>query len=565
MSNLIDDLTASLVDGLKNRTLTSCYRWAERRRVIQGVEKGNEQPAPYSARLHPWVVEMHNSKAAFNYAMKGAQLGVTEVAINRALYIIDKLKRDVLYVLPTSTTAGDFSKARFGGALSLSPYLKSLFTDTNAVNLKQAGANTLYIRGSRGDSNLVSIPVSELILDEVDRMEQKQIKLALERLSGKIEKHVWGISTPTIPDYGIHKLYMGSTQEHFVFPCPCCSKITELVWPDCVEIRGEHATDSRCHESYYKCKECGGRLEQADKPNFLKNAYWEPFDKNANPQVRGFHVNQLYSFTISPGELVSAYFDGMGNEYAQIEFHNSKLGLPFIANGARVDDEMLNAAVASPLGGNSLMGPRPKAPNRIITMGVDRGTWCHAEVAEWTFDKWGLDINANALCKVLFTTKFHEDHFDQTMNDLMRDWQILACVVDADPTRAVSRAFAKRYPGYVWLCQYRSGVTAKEMSIADEETGAPVVTVERANWMSLALSRFKNNPTRISLPIDIQQEYRDHIKALTSTYVKDALGNPVLDFVNTKPDHYAHARLYNEMALPLCGASQTNSDIKKFL
>ena len=69
--------------------------------------------------------------------------------------------------------------------------LAEIFTDTNTVNLKQAGATTLYIRGSRGDSNLKSIPVSELFLDEVDEMDQKQIWLALERLSGQVHKHVW--------------------------------------------------------------------------------------------------------------------------------------------------------------------------------------------------------------------------------------------------------------------------------------------------------------------------------------------------------------------------------------
>ena len=87
-------------------------------------------------------------------------------------------------------------------------------------------------------------------------MDQKQIWLALERLSGQVHKHVWGISTPTIPNYGIHKLYKTSTQEHFVFQCPCCARWTEFVWPDCMEIIGEHVADVRCHESFLKCKEC---------------------------------------------------------------------------------------------------------------------------------------------------------------------------------------------------------------------------------------------------------------------------------------------------------------------
>jgi phage terminase large subunit GpA-like protein len=136
---------------------------------------------------------------------------VTETGINRAFYTLDPLHRDVLYLLPTTINASDFSKARFTTALKLSPVLKGMFVDTNTVGLKSTGRNVLYIRGSRGDSNLKSIPVSELILDEMDEMDIHAVWLALERLSGQIEKHILAISTPTVPKYGIHKLYLQST------------------------------------------------------------------------------------------------------------------------------------------------------------------------------------------------------------------------------------------------------------------------------------------------------------------------------------------------------------------
>lgn len=553
--DLIDDLKLSIVDGLKNRSLTSCSRWASKRRIMGGDFAG-----PYSTKYHPWVTEMHDSEAPFNYVMKGAQIGVTEVCINRALYTIDRLKRDVLYVLPTSITASDFSKARFGGALALSPYLRSIFSDTNAVNIKQAGSNTLYIRGSRGDSNLVSIPVSEMILDEVDRMEQKQIWLALERLSGQLTKHVWGVSTPTIPNYGIHKLYLGSTQEHYIFPCTSCSRLIELKWPESVEIVGDSSSDARCAESYLKCYECQQRLEHKDKPNFLANAYWESFDKSANPDIRGFHVNQLYSFTQTPGELVVAYFRGFGDELAAKEFHNSKCGIPYIGDGAKVDDVMLDRCI----GGHSKNDDRPSAAGRIITLGLDRGKWNHFVVMEWLFDHWSLDINATAKGKLLYEGKFHEEDFDTAVNQLMVEWQVLACVVDADPGPMDARRFARRFPGYVWLCRYRRGRAAREITITEDDDNAPMATVDRANWLSASLGRFKQQPPSIILPRDVSEEYRKHIKALVSTYNRDDDGNPVQDFVKTDVDHLAHAQTYAEIALPLVAAQRMGADIGKF-
>ena len=293
MNGMLDDLQALVADGLKNRTLTTCSRWANRRRIM-----GGDFPGPYSDKYHPWVQEMHDSWAPFNWAMKGAQLGVTEVAINRALYTIDKLKRDVMYVLPTTKNASKFSKGRFGPALALSPYLKGIFTDINSVDLKQAGTNCLYISGSRGDSNLKSVPVSELILDEVDEMDQKAIWLALTRLDGHIEKHVWGISTPTVHNHGIHKLFKTSTQEQFVFQCPGCSHRIFLTWPDNVEIIGESVTDPRCLESFLKCHLCGnagtGRETQLAERGRMggDESQWKP-QSSGFPNLTALQLHQV--------------------------------------------------------------------------------------------------------------------------------------------------------------------------------------------------------------------------------------------------------------------------------
>jgi hypothetical protein len=490
--------------------------------------------------------------------MKGAQTGVTEAAINRALYTLDKLKRDVLYVLPTSTAASDFSKARFGGALEHSPYLKSIFTETNAVNIKRAGANTLYIRGSRGKASLISIPVSELILDELDAMEQQQLWLALERLSGQVHKHVWGISTPTIPDYGIHKVYTGSTQEHFFFKCPSCGRRTELVWPDCIVICGEHTADPRCAESYLKCKECGATLHQQDKPRFLAEGKWESTDANGNKEIRGFQISQLYSFTVSPGELVVAHFRGFGDEFAAKEFHNSKLGLPYIGAGAKVTDGMLDEAIRP----YTTEERRPRyASEKLITMGGDQGKWNPCVVCEWLPTGRGSskDLAEAYDCKVLWYGKFADGEVWERFAELMCEWQVLYAVVDADPELNLARGFCRRFEGHAATCRYREGREGKEVSKTAEDTGAPMLTVDRTYWLDAALGRFKTR--RIILPRDVNDEFRSNIKSLTRTYVREKTKDkeqPVKAvYVNTGADHYAHCLAYAEIALQFAPLSVT--------
>ena len=551
-----EDFAAAIQSGLKSRTLNCCSRWAENRRIM-----GSPFAGPYSYGHHPWARAIHDSKAAYTVAMKAAQTGVTEVAINRAFYTLDKLKRDVLYVLPTSTGASDFSKARFAGALNLSPYLKALFTDTNTVGLKSTGTNVLYIRGSRGDSNLVSIPVSELILDELDRMKQDAVWLALERLSGQVEKHVVAVSTPTVPKYGIHKLFLDSTQEHFTFQCPGCGKWTELIWPDCVEIVGESVSDRRCFESYLKCKECGVRLPHETKLDWLAGGKWqETNDQASSDESRGFYVNQLYSATVSPGELVVAYHRGLGDEAANKEFHNSKLGLPFVGDGSKITDEMIDAA----LGNHSIHDLRPDIGGRsLITMGVDQGKTGFISVVDWNVNHTLIgDIQDASIGKLLWFGKFAEDDWD-SLGNLMREWQVLAAVLDADPQVNEVRRFCRAYYGYAWATRYRKGQAAKEIALSEEESGAPFATVDRTSWLSSILSRFKTRPARLILPCDVSLEYRDHLKNTVRTYEKDAMGNQNTVFVNTGPDHYFHSLVYAAIGLSLASTSIGAEDIKK--
>ena len=111
--------------------------------------------------------------------------------------------------LPSSGVyfATDFSTSRFDPALELSPHLNNLFSDVKNVGHKRAGSANLFVRGSRSESQLRSIPAGVLIFDEVDVMVQRNIILALERASGQVHKLFMFLSTPTIDNFGINDCF----------------------------------------------------------------------------------------------------------------------------------------------------------------------------------------------------------------------------------------------------------------------------------------------------------------------------------------------------------------------
>lgn len=566
MSEMLGEFLSELRTQVEGKALTKPSRWAEKRRIM-----GMPFEGPYSFKYHPWCRELHDSKATWNVSMKSAQAGFTEVGINVALYSVDVLRRNVLYVLPTMGDASDFSRSRFNPALRMSPYLKRVFTDANNVGLKMSDNVSLYIRGSRGDANLKSLPVAVLILDELDEMDQSQIELALHRLRGQPEKKVWYISTPTTPSHGVALEYAKSTQEHFRFRCPGCNKIDEFIFPESIKICGEDMNDPDCYKSYYQCTMCGyayhhefknGFINQDEKMVALFNTgYWEPTVTNTDPDRRGFKINQLYSATVSAPEIVIDYFKSLTNAYAKQEFHKSVLGEPYIGEKSNVTDEMITKAIRSYSCKQLSVKPGEK---RMITMGIDRGAWCNYVVCEWFYPSFTTDLNAAAHCRVLDAGRFHEEDFDMYPDRLMREWQVRACMIDMDPGAQEARRFARRFPGFVWLNRYRQGRTGKEMTIDDDGSYAPVATVDRTNWLDVSLGRFFAE--KIELPSDLPRGFAEHIKNLVRIYEEDRDGNPIAVYKNFgKPDHYAHALNYAEMALPCAASLATNQNIVKFL
>lgn len=534
MHTLEELLKERISSGLKRKTVTSCSIWAESYRIM-----GQPFPGAFNFKHHPWSREMHDCKSELMIGQKAAQMAYTETALNIVFYSIDVYGISCLYILPANTPdASDFSTSRFDPALELSPHLEHLFSDVKNIGHKRAGSANLYIRGSRSRSQLKSIPVGRIIGDEIDEMNQDNIPLALERTSGQQEKQVFFLSTPTIDNFGINTYYRNSTQDHYYFKCPRCSKHTELIFPECVVITAEDVTDPRITNTYLRCKECKGRLEHQDKINFLEKAKW--ISSFTNRASRGFYINQLYSMTVKPWELALSYLKAQTNPADEQEFYNSKLGITHIVEGAKINDQHLENCI----GTHKKFINAP--PNSFVTIGIDVGKWLHYEVDQFFIGKiQGNDVNLLAICRVLTEGKVL--NFEE-LDQLMIDFGINYAVIDANPERRKALEFAQRFWGHVKLCFYGRGINSKQIHIHAEEEHT--ITVDRTSWLDLSLSRFRNK--KISIPIDTSREYKEHMKALVRIYEKDSDGNPVGKYVKgSVDDHFAHARNYAEIALQL--------------
>jgi hypothetical protein len=533
--------------GLARKAATTCSRWAERYRVM-----GEPFPGPWRFDHHPWLRGMMDSDAEFNVGMKAAQLGYSECVLNRSFFTLDVKKQDVLYVLPSQTPdASDFSSGRFAPALELSPQLATLFGDVANVGHKRAGAANLYIRGSRSRSQLKSVPVGFVVLDELDEMDQANVPMAFERMSGQREKASWVISTPTLENYGIHSFFTDSTQSHFFFPCPACDRLIELVWPESIVITADDVNDPRIKDTHLICRECRNKLEHEAKPEFLAPGVWVPSFPGRD--AAGWYVNQLYSCTTSPEAIAKSYLRSTLDKAAEVEFHNQKLGLPHAVEGAKIKDEDINNCFAG-----YKKGELPA--HGLVTMGVDVGTWLHYEIDGWNVHGTsGADINIYSECRCL---TFGKVKTFEELDALVQQWGVHYTVIDAQPERRKAIEFANRFYGRCKVNFYGNGVNGRTLMVNENEQS---VTCDRTTWLDLSFGRIRRGKPWMVLPSDVDAEYRAHMRALVRDYRNDQHGNPVGRYVKAEkdPDHYAHARVYNEIALPLAAGMGASSDIVK--
>lgn len=552
---MLDIVASKISDGLTRSAISKASDWAKKYRYIRDLHTGNAKL--YSFKYHPWSLEMHDCLANHIVGQKAAQMAYTETAINRAFKAIDIDRESVLYVLPTERPdAADFSSSRFDPALELSEHLANLFSDTKNLGLKRAGMASLYVRSARSRSQLKSVPAANMIFDEMDEMDPASIILGRERASGQINKFEFDLSTPTVPKFGINGEFILSDQRHFVFKCPCCSRHTELVYPDCLVITAEKHYDESIRGSYYICKECKGRLHHEDKPKWLglDNAGWQP--QFANRHVYGYHINQMYSFTIQPWEFAVAALRCHLSEEDEQEFYNSKLGLPHVVKGAKINDEDIEKCTGQYAKANSA------GSNQYVCIGIDVGNKLHVEVTEYLLnEKKALktkDINLMSEARVLWEGTV--DEFEE-LDEIVMQYDANAIVIDRHPEWRKSKEFVNRWQGIAWTCITTGDKISGRDIVEHEWEDEAAVSIDKTSWCDVALRRFKGGT--IKVPLDTSLEYRDHIKEPVRVYKKNSHGQPRGQYLSAGPDHFAMARTYCEIAFKVAMAKGSNEDIKE--
>jgi len=493
---------------------------------------------PLDFVIHPFLPDIYTCAAPKTVVMKAGQMGASEYLLSKSLHACDQRAATVLYVFPTETHVSDFSSARLGPAIEASDYLAGIVVDgaggagnngkrgADRVTLKRIRDRFIYFRGGKVNDRgmapqLKSIDADVLMLDEFDEIDPRAPAIARKRLGHSQIAEEVAVSTPTYPGIGIHAEWQDCDQREWHVPCPACGErqtvdINRIVveWDAMGRPVSWHGhADGR---AWCACRKCGAEL------NHLAAGEWVAAYPSRSADAIGFHLTKLFSPAVRLLDLVRGL--QTTDETKRREAFNQDLGVPYSPRGLRVGDDTLDACRRDYIHSTSSTSER-------LVAGIDVGGVLHCVIRAFDVETgerrqvWAGELDWESVKPTL-------DRFG-----------VATAVIDALPETTKARELqAKCKPGMVWLSYYTSDTKAPEPVEFSDERG--VALLDRTRTLDGTFALFLDGLNALPANIRNLPDYYAHLKASVRTVEKNAKGEAVARYVETGPDHYAHAENY---------------------
>lgn len=522
---------------------------ARRIGLLDWVQRHRRELIPdrfFDLESHPYLADIYNETAREMVLYKSSQVGISEYLLSYALYSCDIRNATTLYVFPNNELVNDFSAARLGPAIEASDYLRQIVIEGAAedgkkgadrVTLKRIRNRFLYFRGGQvkkdgKSAQLKSIDADVIVLDELDEMDPRAPSIAQKRLGhSQIAETRWA-STPSYPGRGIHDKWLESDQRLWFIPCKSCGQKQDVQISDIVtefdkigRPRGWHGMKDG--EAYAVCRHCGARLDRRASGEWIATAQGRG--------MAGYHITKLMAPNVDLLEVVKAL--DTTDETKRREAYNQDLGLPYQPRGGGLNDGVLDACRREYLhGGNRL--------NRCY-MGVDVGKVLNVVIRSAPHSETGERAQLMAA--------------EVSWEEVERLWQFYqpqTTVIDALPETKAARDLQAKLStatNRIFLAYYNE--ESKEPEPYKWNADAGTVLIDRTRAIDATFARFIDGENTLPANALDVANYYAQMKAPVRVVEKAASGKDIARYVESTPDHYAHAENYCAAASAYTGAT----------
>lgn len=496
----------------------------------------NEVGMPIEFEKRKYLIDIYNDLSPLQAILKPPQVGMTVAMTLKSFYVANKLKRQIIYTLPTQSDVIEMVGGSINRIIAQNPFLMHWIKDHDTVEQKQVGESMIFYRGTFTAKQAMMIPSGLNIHDEVDASNFEVITQYENRLQAQEDGGWrWFFSHPSLQGHGVDIYWQQSDKKEWVIICEHCSKQQILTWPE--SINNEALT--------YQCKYCKGTL--SDKTRI--HGTWKP---TAVGEFSGYHISQLMLYNKSAEDILAAKQDPLKNEQF---FFNYVLGLPYVGSENKIPSEIVLKNVT----------PEINEQNDRIIIGVDSGLPWHLTC----MNKQGVFYYERL--KNPGDGGVEKDYDPKNrVRELLKRWPNSIVMADQGGDLTPIRILQQEFPGRVYLVFYRKDRKTKEPITWGENEELGTVRVDRNAYFQIMVEQLRDTG-RIPLngTVEDWQPWASHFDNVYRE-IKVALNKPGHDLATnygaeliwkrTGPDHYCHTLLYC-----LVGMDKFGSDTATFI
>lgn len=490
----------------------------------------NSRNEPLDFTEHKYLVDIYKDQFPNIIYQKSSQSGISERLISEAVWVCDRLNKNVMYTFPTSSQLNDFAQGRLEPVFNYSDYLSRitgvLSSDEKKernvdderkiqkVGLKQIRNAFMYLRGSQNQQQIISVDADCIFLDERDRFIQQHVPYIDKRLLHSTLKWRREASTPTLPGKYINEAYLASDQRIWMLTCFKCKLEQELDFFYNIDF----------DKKITICKQCREPIDR------LKTGRWVA-QNPSNTEVHGYKINGIYNPRKSVEEMINDYEKARLSGFSAIQqFYNQVLGLPYeIAGQTLLRSEMEDCTVDYRI---------PYDASGCFA-GADVGAKIHVIVSKNIGDK-------NRYVWIGTVSEFLGPV--DSLEALIVKFNIQRMVVDAKPETRKVKELIDKYPGKVIAAYYPvRKFDVQNYYVFDDFKSE--VYIDRTISLDYLVNDIQNK--RIELPENAKHipEFYEQMAASTrAPIVNPRTGVAEFRWIEKGADHFFHAALYNRMA-----------------
>lgn len=294
--------------------------------------------------------------------MAGTQIGKTEALNNKIGHTISHAPGPMLMVQPTLDMARKVSKQRLAPMIEDTPILRGKVKEPrerdsgNTVMVKEFEGGLLMLTGANSSAGLRSMPIRDLLLDEVDLYpgdvdgEGDPIVIAEKRTDTfKRRRRIMLTGSPTLEGLSrIEREYLLGDRRRYYIPCPACGQMDFLTWrgvDELTKISGmHHRIEWDNGVAYMVCSSCGTSIEERHKTDMLARGQWRATAPGPG-KAASFHISSLYSPLgwKSWVDCVREFLEAKDDSFRLRAWVNTVLGETWREPGDRFDVDILMA------------------------------------------------------------------------------------------------------------------------------------------------------------------------------------------------------------------------------